>query len=164
MLQKYEGAIRTLSPGAERAVFAGLHMPYYPGALYEVLEAAGYWQSDVVVALLRENTEETLREAERLLGKPIARPPAGMRSLPERTTLQAGVDHVLRLIGYVDSSDMRRFTWVARNPQLPTTDSFQRFRLLRVGMTVGQFVLRGGHRRDVSEWVELGRVKLGGAS
>ena len=160
MLKKYEQAVRGLPPEAERAVVTGLGLPRYPGSLYEMLEAAGYWQSDVVLALLRADTEETLSAAEALLGRPITRCPPGARRTPERVGLQAGIDQVLRIIGLHDTSDLRRFAWVAQNTQLPTTPSWHRFRLLYVGMTVGQFVARGGYRRDVREWSEAGKIRL----
>lgn len=163
MLEKYAEALRGLHGEEEAAVMRGLNLPRYPGALYEMLEEAGYYQSDVVLVLLREDTPGCLRAAEQIIGRPIARCPVGLRRTPERVSLSAGIDQVMRSIGLVDRSDARKFTWKQENWQLPTTDSWQRFRIIRIGMTVGQFLIRGGHRRDVVDWSRAGKVRLSAA-
>jgi hypothetical protein len=71
------------------------------------------------------------------------------------------VDWVLRVIGQAGGPDARRFIKLVPNYQLPTTDSWGRYRLIKVGMTVGQYLARGGRRRDVLEWAREGKVVLG---
>jgi hypothetical protein len=160
MLEKYKKAICALTPSAQAAVVGALGLPDYPGALFEMLEACGYHQSDVVLVLLREGTQECFRGAEALLGKPITRCPPGLRSRPVTLGFQAGVDWLMSIIDQAGLPDARRFVKVTPNYQLPTTDSWGRYRLLRVGMTVGQFLARGGRRRDVLEWQREGKVVL----
>lgn len=160
MLAQHRRAIEALPSGVQRAVACGLGLPFYPGAFYEALEAAGTYQCDLILALLREDTKESLATAELILGRPVTRCPPGQRVLPERVGFQAGIDRVLDIIGRVDRGDAAKVAWVGPNVQLPTTDSWHRFRLLRVGMSVGQYVVRGGWRRDVREWGEAGKLRL----
>lgn len=162
MLEQHRGVAEALPPATARAVARELGLPYYPGALYEGLEAAGVYQCDLVVALLRVNTPEALSAAEAIVGRRIERCPPGLRRLPERVTLAEGIERVLRTIGLTGGSggDNRRFVRVEPNLQLPTTDSWGRYRIIKVGMTVGQFLARGGSRRDVREWAAAGKVSL----
>jgi hypothetical protein len=161
MLEKYRRVVQALPIPVQRAAARELGLPWYAGALYEQLDAAGFYQADLVLALLRANTPEALAGAEALVGHPIRRLPPGARALPRRGGLHEGIDHVLDIIGRVPSADLRRFIWLNENVQLPTTDSFQRFRMLKVGMTVGSYVARGGWRRDVREWEQAGKIRLG---
>jgi hypothetical protein len=160
VLEKYRKAIESLTTTAQAVVVRDLGLPNYPGALYEMLEASGYQQSDVVLVLLREDTQECLRGAEVLLGHPIIRCPPGLRTRPEPLGLHAGAEWLLGIIARATGPDARRFIRLAPNYQLPTTDSWARYRLVRVGMTVGQFLARGGRRRDVHEWAAAGKVVL----
>jgi hypothetical protein len=160
VLEKYKKSIQSLPATAQAVVVRDLGLPDYPGALYDMLEASGYQQSDVVLVLLRENSQAALRGAELLLGRPISKCPAGLRTQPEALGFHAGVDWVLGIINRATGPDARRFIRLAPNYQLPTTDSWMRYRLLRVGMTVGQYLARGGRRRDVLEWAREGKVVL----
>lgn len=101
---------------------------------------------DYVLALLRGNFIE---EAEQLAGVPIQYGP--------KLTLGPPPQAVLAL---VKSEDSRRITRLCPNPRLPTTPAWARFRVLRVGMTLGQAYLRGVTRKDIREalrkkWVEV---------
>jgi hypothetical protein len=51
-------------------------------------------------------------------------------------------------------------TFVSKNPRLPTTGAFYRFRIFREGMTIGSFLRRGGTRRDVRQALSAGWVRV----
>lgn len=118
----------------------------FPG----VYEEKGLGQADLVLALLRGDTPSLHAAAEELVGKAIQQlPPQPSRPLPAPVAKPEE-----------PPADRRRVTRVGPNPRLPTTPSFQRFRLIKVGLTVGQLVRRGVTRRDIREalanqWLEL---------
>ena len=159
MLERYRGAIEGLPADCRGALARRLDVPHYPNALFEVLDGAGLGQADVVLALLHEGTEPCLRAAEAMVGHPILRCPPGLRRMPRD---ELGLAWVTRLVmaGELSGADARRVVRIYPNPRLVTTPSWGRFRLLRVGMTVGQFLMRGGTRRDVREWQAEGTVEL----
>jgi len=49
---------------------------------------------------------------------------------------------------------------VARNPRLPTTGAFQRFRVFRPGLTIAQCLARGVKKRDVRSAIKQGYITL----
>jgi hypothetical protein len=112
---------------------------------------ANLHQADLVLALLRTPHPRLIAAAEALVGHPIVHlPPQPSPPLPRP------VDVV-----HIDTgADARRVLRKAPNPRLPTTPSFQRYRLVRVGLTVGQLIRRGVTRKDIrefiaNEWVEF---------
>ena len=163
MLEKYRTAIDAIPAGCRKALMESLGVPAYVGHIYDVLEAAGLNQADVVLALMRLETPESLWSAEAILGKPIARCPPGLRDACPEKSLWAQAQWVLSMLGVDGESelDARRVLWAAPNPRLPSTPSFQRFRLIKIGSTVGAFLRRGGTRRDIREWTREGSVVLG---
>ena len=165
MLEKYRDAIEKLAPEQRRLIIDQLGLAGYPQYIYDVLEASGRSQADVVLALIRDESQASLRAAETLMGCPIKRCPTGLRNAPPEKSLYARAQWALGLLGPEPTppSDLRRVVMLARNPRLPTTPSFQRFRLLKIGMTVAQFLSRGGSRRDVREWTREGSVVLSGS-
>lgn len=112
----------------------------------------GLGQADVVLALLRTADPRFRRWAEFLVGRrfticrPCLRPSAPLYLGDER------------------HPDRRRVTYVARNPRLPTTMAFYRFAILREGMTIQQFLVRGGRRGDVRLALQRGWIQLEGRS
>lgn len=121
---------------------------------------------DRILILLRANY---LDDVEHLIGFPISRiPPVTAPSvLSEDEYAPAAVaersDWVQQWLTRHPadpSSDDRRVTAVAPNPRLPTTPAFQRYRLIKVGMTIGQLIRRGVTRKDILEAVRAGWVSL----
>jgi len=104
-------------------------------------------QATVVLALLRA---ARLPAAEHLVGKPITRVPT-LRSLSP--PLRSPDDSTL---------DRRTITRVEPNPRLPTTPAWSRYRLFRVGRTLGEFLLRGGRRGDVRLALRRGWISVEG--
>jgi hypothetical protein len=102
--------------------------------------------ADVAVALLRINTEESLSEVERMTGRKIKKCPAFLPCWPPKPVTQKRAPRVTR---------------TARNPCLPTTPAFQRFRKIKIGMTEDQLARRGVTRRDLRRWRRLGHVEMG---
>lgn len=118
--------------------------------LYDALDIESVQQADLVLALLRVNTTPALAFAAALVGKPITRcPTAAARAMPPRATRPR-------------TGDDRRVTMVARNPYLPTTDKFQRFRVVRPGLSVLQLLMRGVERRDLRRAEKLGHLWIEG--
>lgn len=114
-----------------------------PGAL------AVFDQADLVLAALRC---DLLVQVTRLVGRPI------QVYAPTSRALLGGP----RGVPVIDSRgpDDRRVRECARNPRLPTTPAFHRFRLFRPGITIREFLARGGRRSDVrlalkKRWIKL---------
>jgi hypothetical protein len=162
MLKRYRERIDGLPASCRGVVISALGLVEYPEHLYEVLDGAGQSQADVVLSLLREGSPVSLRAAESLMGFQIHKCPAGLRDACPERSLWAQAQWALGLLGPETGpvSDGRLVTRLTPNPRLPTTPSWQRFRLLRVGMSVGQFLVRGGTRRDVREWSREGSLEL----
>lgn len=113
------------------------------------LAEAGVGQADCVLALLRAEHRPFLDAAEILVGHGITHCPPCLRPSAPLVFMDE------------ESPDERRISIVAaRNPRLPRTGAHYRFALFREGMTVQQFLVRGGTRRDVRlakrhGWIEL---------
>lgn len=98
--------------------------------------------ADHILALLRMGRRE---DAERVLGRPITRCPPAIPPWPPRPVSRAPAQ--AKVASY------------ATNPCLPTTDAFQRYKLVRTGLTEPQLIQRGLTRRDVRRWTRLGYLK-----
>jgi hypothetical protein len=115
-----------------------------------MLDESGYDQADLVLCLLRINAPESLRDAERLVGKQITHCPPCLRwkprPLPSDRTL-----------------DDRRVLSVRPDPVLAGSGRrgwLRCYHLFRVGLTVAQLRQRGVTRRDLRlvtrrQWVVL---------
>lgn len=162
MLEKYRTTIESLPAESREVVIRTLGLPSYRPYLYDMLLAADWSQADVVLALVREGSPASLRGAEALVGRPIEVCPPGLLQAAPDLSLYARAQWCLGLLGPEVGAelDRRRVTRIVPNPRLPTTPSWGRFRILKVGMSVGQFLVRGGRRRDVREWVREGAVEL----
>lgn len=156
MLPRYRPAIGGFSTGVIRALQVRLCLPQLPVEfcgpplpLYDSLSRAGLGQADVVLELLRL---DLIPEVEALIGHPITRCPTRVyRPLPLAPRAAPGPDD-------------RRVLSVVRNPRLPTTDSFQRFRLIQPGTTISSLLKRGVTRKDLREcarnsWVVLSELR-----
>lgn len=113
------------------------------------LAEIGAGQADCVLALLRAGL---LREAELLVGRRVTRCPPCLRPTappPDRPDER--------------HPDARRVRVLAPdNPRHPSTGAYYRFAIFRSGMTVQQFLTRGGTRRDVRAAVRRGWIELSG--
>lgn len=99
-------------------------------------------QADVVLAYLRMGRTE---DAEKALGRPITRCPAGIPPWPPRAVPRGPA--------------VPKLSAVRQNPCLPTTDAFRRYAHVKVGMTETQLFSRGITRRDVTRWTRLGYLE-----
>lgn len=144
MLPKYRPIVDGFGPGVCRALTVRLQLgDTLP--LYEELVTRGLGQADVVLELLRLSL---LPEVEALIGHPIVRLPARQtRPWPEAPRR-------------LPTPDDRRIVSVGRNPRLPTTPSFQRFKLFRPGVTLGSAVRRGATRKDIREALRSGWIRV----
>lgn len=138
MLVKYRSAVDSFSPQATEEMRGAFQLPgVLP--LFDELHERGYGQADLCLELLHSSH---LPEVEALIGHPIKRGPPP-------------------ITGYVPGPcerrepgpDDRRVTRVARNPRLPTTPAFQRFREFRPGVTISSLLRRGVTRKDIREAV-----------
>lgn len=124
-----------------------------PGSLLRLLCEAGLGQADVVLALLRLNSLESLRLAEVMVGRRIRRCPPCLRVLPPPKQDRGDSTR---------PKDERRILTVVENPRLPGSPAHARFTLLRPGRTVEQCLARGMTRRDFRMALDYGWVQLEG--
>jgi hypothetical protein len=101
---------------------------------------------DIVLVLLRINSPEALGAAEKLTGRPITRCPPSLPPWPPAPVRPP--------------QGRRAVSRVGRNPCLPTTPAFQRFRAVRPGLTKEQLRVRGVTARDLRLWVRAGHVEF----
>jgi hypothetical protein len=112
-------------------------------AVTEYLRAHGLAapsRADVVLALLRVNTQQSLAAAEGIVGRPVTRCPPAIPLWPPKPVVRAPRAPRVKAVG--------------RNPCLPTSGAFQRYRTVRVGMTRDQLLARGVTHRDLRKWAK----------
>lgn len=144
MLDKYRAVIDGFQSGVARAVTVIFDLPGR-AALFDELEDAGWTQADLVVELLHL---DLIPEVEALIGHPITKCPGfKYKPLPILPRPEPGPDD-------------RRVKTVVRNPRLPTTPAFQRFQLIRPGVTLASLLRRGLTRRDIREALREGWMEL----
>lgn len=110
---------------------------YFGGEIH-----GGLCPADLVLALLRGNR---IKAAEAIAGVRVAQMPPDPRLNPRP---------------YPRPRREERVSVVRRNTRLPTTGSFYRFRLFKVGMTKKQLAARGVTSRDIREAVAIGYVEF----
>jgi hypothetical protein len=132
MQERHLNVVRSLPRSEKRQVRRALSLPPR-GELISLVSKMH--QADLVVALLRC---EYLVPAVRLVGRPIS-------LFPPAKGLRLAAPPPIAALG----PDDRRVLRAARNPRLPTTPAFQRFRLLKPGVSIREFLSRGGKRRDI---------------
>lgn len=157
MLPKYQPAINQLHLSARTVLVEHFHLPHtpLPNRLWGVLHQKGLTQADVVMALLSAAKVPHIQDhpfrqdIELLIGKPVTVCPPQPHHTPYPTNprRERGPDDLV-------------VTRVVRNPRLPTTDSFQRFKQFRPGVSVQKLLTRGVTRKDLREarqhgWVEF---------
>lgn len=108
-------------------------------------------QADVVLALIRApmGLPHFMQCAEGLMGRAIRHCPPCLR-LP----------YAQMEFPDPEGEEARRLTFVARNPRLPTTDAFYRYRVMKTGMTVQQCLVRGAKKRDIRLALRKGWIRL----
>jgi len=122
-----------------------------PGPLRDaVAEQLGggqvFCEADLAVALLRVGTPEALDYAGDVLGIRITRCPSGIPPWPPKPVRRKATGP--------------RVVSVVANPCLPTTQAWQRFRLVRVGMTEDQLRARGISSRDIRVWTRAKYLEI----
>ena len=103
-------------------------------------------RADVVLALLRINTPDSLRAAEVLAGVAIERCPPWAPPWPPKPVQRRPQPRVVRM-----RTD---------NPHYPSSELHARFRLVRLGMTVEQMMARGITKRDIRQWIKLSALEI----
>lgn len=101
---------------------------------------------DVVLGLLRLGGKDARQLAQQLAGVPIRIFPATPPPWPPKPVAKVSKTVLIRR---------------GDNPCLPTTDAFQRYRRLRVGMTREQLIARGLTTRDLTDWSKRGHIEFG---
>jgi hypothetical protein len=155
VLTKYQPVIARLRPSVRRAIADHFQFSYHSAQdLYQALSSRGLGQADVVLALIHSSPgpldRHTYRpEIEALIARPITLCPPQLHHvpLPSYPRRERGPDDLV-------------VRTVVRNPRLPTTDSFQRFKQFRPGVSIARLLTRGVTRKDIREarqngWVEF---------
>ncbi len=152
MLHHYRRTLSRVSPDLRRNILAYFALPPVVDPLDAVLGQRGYGQADLVLALLRVNSQEARRITERIIGHRITICPPCLqharRPVPRASLSVNEHDHVVVKITENPFQGGRR----------------ARFARLRAGMTYAQYVARGGVRRDLRVAVELGAIKIRSAA
>jgi hypothetical protein len=153
LLRKYRIRMRKIEPALRAQITQMLRIPCKPrgkDGLFNLLEREGYDQADLVLCLLRLNTPQSLKHAERLVGRKITHCPPALRwkALPVNVPDRVGDD--------------RRVTYVEKNPRLKSgrTSWLRRYHLFNVGLTVAQLMKRGITRYDLSVVLKRGWLRL----
>lgn len=161
MLERYEETLRRVSLKLETEmtryfVERGL-LPGDAGcdSFYDALEGARLMQADVVLCALRLNTAQSLRLAERLVGRPITHcPPMLMRwTTPTRHGRREGDD---RRVTRVQRPEARQ----RGRRRLLACAMYDRLARVRVGMDVHTLLARGLRRRDILIAVRRGYLRI----
>jgi len=159
MLEKYRKGVAGVDRVTASLVLKQLRLSWRRrgvDALFRTLDEAGHDQADLVLCLLRVNTREALRSAEKLVGKKITRCPPCLqryRAVPLRD---------LRLRPHDTSADERRVLSVVGEPTLRSGRKpwLRRWHLFQVGLSVSQLLRRGVTRRDLRLVTKRGWVRL----
>jgi hypothetical protein len=152
MLKPHRRALARVSPDLRRSVLLYFQLPLLRDPIDSILESMGYGQADLVLALLRVNTSEARRLAERVIGRKITVCPPCLR-FSRRPAPRASLsvnhhDHVVTWVGENEFQGARR----------------SRFARLRPGMTFSQYITRGGNRRDLRVAASRGLIKIRSAA
>jgi hypothetical protein len=111
----------------------------------------GACHASVTMALL---SADMIEATELVLGRPIT-------VCPPALSMRLKIWHARPMVERMDKGpDARVIVKVAPNPRLPTTNAWQRYRVLRVGLTVGQAIRRGVLRRDIRQCLDYGWISL----
>jgi hypothetical protein len=160
-LRDYAAILDDLPFRALRQIHERLQLPPDPflDDPHEVLTDHGYHPADAVVALASSPLPEAREAMSRILGRPITVCPPCLSRYHEEFHPHATQITPAR----PRHPDERRILRVSPNARLPTTPAFQRFRLLRVGMTIRSYLSRVGvdrGKRDLREWTAEGSIEL----
>lgn len=136
-------AISRLSVELRHTILDYFKLPRVRDHLADVLPSVGLGQADLVLCLLRVNTREARRLVERVVGKPILVCPPCLR-------------HARRPPPPVLAGP--RVTYVG--PNLFGGGRRDRFAMLRPGMTVSQYISRGGNHRDLRVARKRGLLRI----
>lgn len=162
MLERYRGTLCRVQSNLRAQVTSymvehGLVRGDVPGdSFYEVLVQARLMQADLVLCALRLNTDQSLRLAEKLVGKRITRCPPCLRSGRSPSigaTKPSGDDRIVTAV-----SDPRI---VSKRRILPRSPMYDRIARARVGMSVASLIGRGLRRRDLRIATKRGYIVLG---
>lgn len=145
-LQAHRRTISRASGDLRTAILDYFKLPHLRDPLTDILMSVNLGQADLVLCLLRINTREALRLAERVVGKRITICPPCLRFARARPPRA------------LPGKDERVITWVGENKF--NGGRAHRFSLLRPGMLLSQYVARGGRKRDVRVALSRGLVRV----
>ena len=118
---------------------------YLQGYFRGRLRCGAFCTADVVLALLRDDRIEA---AEEIVGRKVQRLPDDSRLSPKP------------LPPHAEHARAQRVVRVSRNPMLPTTPAFLRYKEFKVGRTKDQLMARGVTHRDIRKAVQRGYVEF----
>lgn len=126
------------------------------------LDAAGRGQDDLVLCLLRMDTESALTYVERVMGKPVTRcppqvalcrppppPVARPRAGDDRRVVSLRSVNFLRVMSQIVRPGSRALARTGKTRVALDTPMYDRLGMVRVGLSVTQLLARGVTRRDL---------------
>jgi hypothetical protein len=119
---------------------------------YKTLTENLFCAADAIVALAGSPATAARDAIEKIFGRPVTVCPPCLQGTPVTFPRRPGND-----------GDNRRILHVAHNTRYITTPAYQRYAMLRPGMTVRAYLTRVGDergRRDLREWTREGSVRL----
>lgn len=164
MLSKYQENFASLT--AEEAALLSRHIARATGDesfrsdsgehIFRHAKNIGMTHAAVVLAVAPDPSPEAVVLLEKLVGKPIVRPEqaAPERAAPRAPRTPAPRGNARRGV------DPRVIDSVKPNPKKPSSASWARYELYRVGMTVDEFVAAGGTTADVKWDLDKGFITI----
>lgn len=174
MLEKYRATVDAIDRKTCQQVqdLLKVHLRWCPDTLFDLLDASGYGQADLVLCLLRINTPQALHHAGRIIGHPIRHFPPVER--PEAEPFSPLLHKPLARL-------QRRFDADLDSPPVHATSRVFKVRrkhadrdvgrgkwghaepwyaLIEAGLTVAQLLRRGVKLHDLRSAVREGSVVL----
>lgn len=165
MLQRYLPAFQQLTPDetghvVTRLLQRGHELPATTDGLtlFNLCEARGMMQSDIVLSMSRDSTQLGVASLEKLVGRPLRRvPELPAIDAPHKTPNKPGPKQVRARTARVDN---RVITSVAKNPKKEGSAAWKRYKLYKVGQTLDGSVQAGVTRADIRWDLAQGFIKV----
>jgi hypothetical protein len=116
--------------------------------------------TDAVIALCGSDKPAATSAIEKLWGRRITVLPPQQRYRTRNQILDNLLAQIESRKG--EHRDTRKFRCVVPNPRRPSSELGQRYALIREGMTVGEYLNRGGRLRDLNKGLRRNHFTLEG--